>query len=865
MASNIPSKTDAVIPTKTNTGGGTTQVPSNIPSNVNPVLDGATFKSFYMRKRLTFQDTEYTADYITFNAEESAKKGITWKPIAPGYFRMFPNSEDQPCPSGFFCPDNTTQPLYCPARFVCSNDTKDIKVCKIGQFCPMGTVNAYNCSFFASCPQGTDKPTRFGIFGFVIALAVIMAYCFYIKKLFDAKRKSLRDLSMKRLLVMGDAGSVAVVSKDDEHSNRPFDIEFTNLTRRLSNGVYIMQGVTGQLNSSRLCAIMGVSGAGKSTFISLLMNPKLRTKGEVCIGGRKEELSKYAKLVGFVPQEDIMLRELTVDDILTHSARMRLPAGTSKDDVTNKVNSVVSFLQLSHVSGSAIGDEARRGISGGQRKRVNIGMELVAEPKVLFLDEPTSGLDSSTSLEVCTMLRDIAEKQHLTIAAVIHSPSPATFAQFHDLMLLGKGGRLVYLGPRDKAPAYFEEVGFRVPDGMSESDFYMDVMSGRIPSSFEPNFEPSMLFDYWEAHCAGDAIVERLPGAAGQSGKDGHDHGGEKSNALATAKKWVLALPLFLWSLILGIFWMLKEFGLFLVSLVACQSDPVRDTPNGFVVLSLCIKRAILQVYRSLLSFLGDQILHLGCGAFISIASQQMEFLGAQPAGVCDYAPIAVGWMCSQPIDHIREVGIFMSLGVLFAGISVGTQTFGNELVVFWRDSASGMPTLPYFLGKLVSDIPRIIVAAIMFSLSMVLFWPYRSNFSAIFVIILLLYFVAFAMGYFLSTIFSRQSVGLIGTGFALAWALVFSGVTPQLDDVMNPNGIYSGFNFMWTISAPRYAIEALYLREVAARSFVDKNTPRFGYSTDMLTKDFAYIFVIGLAWLALSFIGLKLSLRGRN
>lgn len=95
-----------------------------------------------------------------------------------------------------------------------------------------------------------------------------------------------------------------------------------------------------------------------------------------------------------------MLRELTVRDILVHSARMRLPKEWSYHQVKDKVIEIINFLDMSHVANTIIGDETTRGISGGQRKRVNIGMELVAEPSVLFLDEPTSGLDSSTSFEV---------------------------------------------------------------------------------------------------------------------------------------------------------------------------------------------------------------------------------------------------------------------------------------------------------------------------------------------------------------------------------------------------------------------------------------------------------------------------------
>lgn len=121
---------------------------------------------------------------------------------------------------------------------------------------------------------------------------------------------------------------------------------------------------------------MGPSGAGKTTFISLLTGKAKRTSGRVKINGKLEELNQYRKLIGFVPQEDVMIRILTVRDILTHSALCRLPADWLISHKKDKVLRTINFLGLSHVMDSIIGDESNRGISGGQRKRVNIGMEV---------------------------------------------------------------------------------------------------------------------------------------------------------------------------------------------------------------------------------------------------------------------------------------------------------------------------------------------------------------------------------------------------------------------------------------------------------------------------------------------------------
>ncbi|KAI9220286.1 P-loop containing nucleoside triphosphate hydrolase protein [Blastocladiella britannica] len=776
---------------------------------------------------------------------------------------MFPNSDRQDCTNGFFCGVNTTQPVFCPEGYYCPNPTVACE-CPTGMFCPIASMNPYKCAFFASCPPGTVKPTRYGIFGFVAALAIFTVYFFYFKTKQDVRRRLDKELALKR------AHQFASVPSDDPEEDyvpskssggggrvsaedREFNIEFTDITRQLPNGVFIMKGVSGQLRAGHTCAVMGPSGAGKSTLFSLLTGKQPRTKGNVRIGGEVDELSKYAKLVGYVPQEDIMLRELTVSDILTHSAKMRLSASLKKDDIKNKVANTIENLGMSHVASSIIGTEAERGISGGQRKRVNIGMELVAEPKVLFLDEPTSGLDSSTSLDVCSRLRRIARQRRMTIAAVIHSPSPAAFEQFDDVILLGKGGRLVYQGPRADAERYFESIGFPVPDGVSPSDFYMDVLTGTVTSTFDPAFHPSHLFAYWDAHCAGHEISAADAGIAGDAAaKKNHSTPGFITFLSDSLASFV--------AMFTTLFEVSGELASFVFS--PFTTDSIRETPGFFRVLFLCTRRAFSQAFRSAGGFLGDQVLHLGCGAFISIAAQNMEYLGAQPSGVCQFTPLMLQWACTEPIDHIREVGLFLSLGVLFAGISVGTQTYGNEMVVYWRDTSAGMPTLPYFLGKFLVDIPRIFIASIMFSFSMVLFWPYRSSFPELFLIILCLYYVAFAIGYALSTAISRQAVGLVGTGVALAWALVFSGVTPGLNEVAG-----TGFKWVWDISAPRYAIEALYLREVEARVAFDNDKvgEKQGYTKLNRDRDLGMILAIGTGWLALAFLGLKLLNRDKQ
>ena len=145
------------------------------------------------------------------------------------------------------------------------------------------------------------------------------------------------------------------------------------------------------------------------------------TVGQILISGKERPLSDFKRVVGFVPQEDIMMRDLTVKENIWFSAQTRLPSNWTTKRKKQYRDATIEVLGLREIRHSPIGDENTRGISGGQRKRVNIALEMVADPLVLFLDEPTSGLDSTSSMEVCSALRKIADIG-ITVVTVLHQP-----------------------------------------------------------------------------------------------------------------------------------------------------------------------------------------------------------------------------------------------------------------------------------------------------------------------------------------------------------------------------------------------------------------------------------------------------------
>jgi ABC-type multidrug transport system ATPase subunit len=276
-------------------------------------------------------------------------------------------------------------------------------------------------------------------------------------------------------------------------------IEFEDLSLKLPSGKLVLEGVTGQFQAGRMCAIMGPSGAGKTTFMNVLCGKATygQMGGSIRINGQEANMKSLKSVMGFVPQDDIVHQELTVREQIQFSARLRGHVGLSEGRIQRITEDVLNVMQIDHVQNSIVGGVEQRGISGGQRKRVNIGLELAAEPTLLFLDEPTSGLDSTSSLSVCSSLRKMCQLG-MTSIMVIHQPRYSLFTLFDDVLLLGKGGKTVYLGPSSEAKPYFEGLGFEMPANENPADWFMDVISGEVPNSKLTNFKPEQLFDLWK-------------------------------------------------------------------------------------------------------------------------------------------------------------------------------------------------------------------------------------------------------------------------------------------------------------------------------------------------------------------------------
>lgn len=177
----------------------------------------------------------------------------------------------------------------------------------------------------------------------------------------------------------------------------------------------------------------------------------------------------------YVQQDDVLYSHQTVRETLDMAAQLRLHDASSKEERDALVTSLIAQLGLVKAQDTEIGNERVRGVSGGERKRTNLGVELISDPSVIFLDEPTSGLDSFQAESVVHTLKKLASNGR-TVFTSIHQPSSQIFAQFDQLLLLSEGQGM-YFGPAKDAVAYFSGLSYRCPRHFNPADFFLDLLS----------------------------------------------------------------------------------------------------------------------------------------------------------------------------------------------------------------------------------------------------------------------------------------------------------------------------------------------------------------------------------------------------
>ncbi|MBA0881791.1 hypothetical protein Goshw_009064 [Gossypium schwendimanii] len=238
----------------------------------------------------------------------------------------------------------------------------------------------------------------------------------------------------------------------------------------------LLNDISGEARDGEILAVLGASGSGKSTLIDALANriAKGSLKGNVTLNGEALESRMLKVISAYVMQDDLLFPMLTVEETLMFAAEFRLPRTLSKSKKKMRVQVLIDQLGLRNAAKTIIGDEGHRGVSGGERRRVSIGIDIIHDPIILFLDEPTSGLDSTSAFMVVKVLQRIAQSGSIVVMS-IHQPSYRILGLLDRLIFLSRG-QTVYSGSPTNLPLYFSEFGHPIPENENKTEFALDLI-----------------------------------------------------------------------------------------------------------------------------------------------------------------------------------------------------------------------------------------------------------------------------------------------------------------------------------------------------------------------------------------------------
>jgi ABC-type multidrug transport system ATPase subunit len=634
----------------------------------------------------------------------------------------------------------------------------------------------------------------------------------------------------------------------------------------------LLESASGFMLPKKVTAIMGPSGAGKTTLLNCIFGRIPRAMGELHINGTPREMSHYKKLLGFVPQDDLVIKELTVRENILFSARVRLPNTAEWTDarVQEHVDAVIGALGLTEQANLVVTK-----LSGGQRKRTNIGIELAAAPAAIFLDEPTSGLDASKALEVCNTLRDIANMGVLVVT-VIHQPRFDIYEQFDELILLAKGGFTAYVGPREYATAYFKEVARAETEACrwegNAADVLMDFCNKEGP------------------HIAGATIGEDGPLAALRDAEEGQRSSGSDASALDAS----VASDGRSWGQQLAELWRLKGAE-FLERAAAKDGKPPPPSPmrpsgggssesfgslrgspappagslqqdvapaahfNEGTALSqrgasflaqaaLCHNRSLLQQYRAPGGFALEVGVAVLAGGMMGAAALAVPSLYV---GVLKGPYVLIS---PSPIESLLpSIGLYVALAIAVAASPAGVKIFGEEREIYFREAASGHNTLSYYLGKSFAVLFRTLVGAFHFTSIFHLLASPAQDFFTLLVLVLCQYFCIYGLAAITSMLVARENSALLGVICGLIVSCL-NGYGPNLHQ-----GAQWNVGWLQQISFSRWAAEGFFHAETFPfrnhYMVTEVSAGIWGYTLDRFGFDVFMMVLLGLVERAVAYV----------
>jgi ABC-type multidrug transport system ATPase subunit len=748
------------------------------------------------------------------------------------------SKEAEACSRGFYCPGYSivdgkavgSLPSPCPSKYYCPTPAEKIE-CPSGHFCPERTHSPHKCLLTAYCPHKSEYQF------FYLPIVVTLIIPFIVWGIFKALRvgqQPRKDVSRTSVVgpsseeekqpILGPTHTSINARRDGRRAisvhdrtflrknNLEVDIILRGVEVDDTHGRKILSDVNACFRVGRVCAVMGPPSEGTEALLMILAGKLPPTRGSVCavshgvripLYRKKGVTDLYRKNVGYVPAANIVHRTLTTDEILTFSARLRLPKEWSQQRRKQVVSTVIDILGLQSVCHTIIGDENRRGISGGQVKRANIGMEFVTLPNVLILNDATAGLDGSFAQDVVATLVKTAQVG-ATVVSSLTQPRHEIFELLDDVFFISRSGKQVFSGPRSQVEAYFASTGFPCPPKTNPADFFVDVVSGMItPSSPMPEGTSSAA-DLPEIWTAKHKDVMGVDDMEDLYGDEAENDDGDDLNPYHKISQKMCRVGL-------------RSFST--VRAVREAKDTFIFVPGASFLdqLMLFLKRSLMLKYRNMSAVAVGVLLHLIAGLVIgysySASRGNMLYHPAIDRNLADTkCPLIIRDRCqNEPLDHkfLMTLMFFLNVAVTGAGVCGSIETFDCEKDTFKREHSSGfVQNLPFFLAKNIVDIPFMFFNSMVFmSIFYFLVFP-RGAFMDYFWIVFLVELGAYGLGYIISMVSRRENATVVGVVLAMALS-IGSGGHPKLRDVKWP------FRFFWATNFIRYSGEAIYITEV--------------------------------------------------
>jgi ABC transport system ATP-binding/permease protein len=466
------------------------------------------------------------------------------------------------------------------------------------------------------------------------------------------------------------------------------EINAVSLRKTSAHGATLLDDITLSIPPRSFVALVGGSGAGKSTLLDALNGLRPAQNGQVLYNGQDyyKNMAVYSTQIGYVPQDDIVHRDLTVERALYFAAKIRLPSDFSEDQIEQRIAEVLEEVELTQRRSLMVRD-----LSGGQRKRVSIALELLANPSIFFLDEPTSGLDPGLDRKMMFLLRNLADRGH-TIVLVTHATNNINACDY--VCFLAAGGRLAYFGPPEEAKIHFGKTDFaEIYTSLEPTD-----EAPTIPSDAQARFRASPEYTRYIAEPMHQAVAasNRQTKAAPPSQRRALQHVGQGwLHFLLLSRRYIELLKNDRVNLMILLL-QAPVIALMLVLMLRFESGAGIFNAN-----------ALTQCRTQIVTSNGPLALPQAQQAVLTDCGNVRTFLQVNPSGQA-YATTRGGanqalqdFIVPGPGTDAQKALFIMAFATILFGCINGAREFVKEAPIYRRERAVNLGIVPYMFSKI--------------------------------------------------------------------------------------------------------------------------------------------------------------------